>query len=79
MTTRPTKELGDLHQRFGGKCFHCGGLTLLTVIRCPRQATRDHYIPRSKGGGDGKNIVLACYQCNSRKRNKILPRGARQS
>jgi hypothetical protein len=26
--------------------------------------TRDHYHPRSRGGQDHGNIVLACYACN---------------
>lgn len=29
--------------------------------------TADHVIPRVLGGGEGANIVLACFECNNRK------------
>lgn len=33
----------------------------------------DHFIPKSKGGSDSKkNFVLACFYCNSAKRNKVF-------
>lgn len=64
---RPTSELRDLHKRFAGRCYHCRRVTLLTLVRCPMQATRDHLIPRSKGGGEGENVVLSCYKCNQDK------------
>lgn len=32
-------------------------------------ATRDHVLPKSKGGGGGGNIVPACPTCNHRKGN----------
>lgn len=36
----------------------------------PQQmATREHKIPKSRGGGDGVNVVWACYQCNETKGN----------
>lgn len=41
-----------------GECHYCGG----------KATTRDHIVPRSKGGKNGNgNIVPACYQCNKRK------------
>ena len=30
-------------------------------------ATRDHKTPKSRGGGSGDNIVLACQPCNTDK------------
>jgi hypothetical protein len=34
--------------------------------------TRDHYIPRSRGGGtDWDNIVLACARCNESRGNAM--------
>lgn len=33
--------------------------------------TKDHFIPKSKGGGLGMNVVLACHSCNNRKGNSI--------
>lgn len=47
------------------KCFYCG-----TDIRIG--ATRDHYIPITKGGSDFiSNIRGACLPCNVRKHNKL--------
>jgi 5-methylcytosine-specific restriction endonuclease McrA len=40
-----------------GACHYCGDLA----------TTRDHVIPRSKGGGGAGNIVPACEPCNRRK------------
>lgn len=31
--------------------------------------TWDHKIPKSKGGGKGRNLVLACRRCNQEKRD----------
>ena len=39
-----------------------------------RRATRDHVIPRSKGGPDAlSNLRLAHYSCNSRRGDKPVP------
>jgi len=54
-----------------GMCIWCGRQTVLPKKRRmagfkPRAATRDHILPRSKGGGnDWQNIVCACYKCNT--------------
>jgi 5-methylcytosine-specific restriction endonuclease McrA len=43
-------------------CFYCG------KALSRRRATKDHVIPRSKGGSNTqKNIVDACRKCNSEK------------
>lgn len=44
------------------KCYYCGvPLTL-------KSATKDHRIPRCRGGSDSiKNIVPACLACNQKK------------
>jgi hypothetical protein len=56
-----------------GKCFYCE-----RQMKPPRlpfhgydglAATREHRIPRSRGGGNGRNVVLACADCNSLKGN----------
>ena len=48
-------------------CFYCGK----TLSRS--KATKDHIIPRSKGGGDSQhNIVDACRKCNTEKGNLLL-------
>lgn len=45
-------------------CLHCGSAT---------QLTKDHLIPRSRGGdGDAENIVTCCASCNSSKGNADL-------
>ena len=46
-----------------GPCFYCG----------EPGTSRDHVIPRSKGGSDEpSNVVIACQWCNSSKRNRTL-------
>lgn len=42
-------------------CFYCRTKIPIT------QSTLDHVIPRSKGGKGGRNLVLACKQCNTLK------------
>jgi len=38
-----------------------------------RLMTKDHIIPKSKdGSNDLKNLQTMCYECNSKKGNKIL-------
>jgi len=51
--------------RHPGKCFYCE--------REFNWLTRDHVLPRSKGGKAKNNIVLACQRCNSYKANWTLP------
>ena len=52
-----------------GKCHYCHHrMTLDFNFLC--SATRDHVIPRSKGGPDHhSNIVCACLRCNQLKAN----------
>jgi 5-methylcytosine-specific restriction endonuclease McrA len=46
----------------GMRCFYC--LEPLTL----QEATKDHKLPRSRGGGDRiGNIVPACAPCNQKK------------
>lgn len=41
----------------GGRCLYC--------VRVPKLATLDHVIPRSRGGrDDAENLVAACDECN---------------
>jgi len=40
-------------------CFYCGD--------AEKEMTRDHFIPKSHGGGKGKNLVTACKACNRAK------------
>lgn len=70
---RPSTGLVILWQKFTGRCYHC---RIKTVLLPPKlagdlAATRDHLIPRSRGGGGGKNIVLSCFRCNNDKNDKM--------
>lgn len=44
-------------RRDRGHCRYCGA----------EAATKDHVVPRTHGGGQYRNIVLACWRCNKRK------------
>jgi hypothetical protein len=49
---------------YQGRCFYC------KRALCYREATTDHFIPRSKGGANSTaNRVLACTDCNTAKRD----------
>lgn len=55
-----------------GLCFHCGKPMLPTVCRKDGQThdagwTREHVVPKSLGGRNDKNIVLAHLGCNMRR------------
>ena len=53
--------------REGGKCAYCGKPMSL------RTTTREHVVPRSKGGGDGLlNVVACCGGCNGKKADMTL-------
>lgn len=57
-------SLDALMVRDGYRCWLCG----LPVTR--RRATRDHVIPRSKGGKNrASNLRLAHRRCNQRRGN----------
>lgn len=70
---RGTKQLKRLRKRFGGRCFYCR--VDLTLPREPNsrkktRVTRDHLIPKSRGGRQGNpNVVAACYACNNLRGN----------
>lgn len=54
-----------LFARDGQMCMYCGVET--------RNLTRDHLVPKSRGGRDAwENVVAACYKCNHRKGNRLL-------
>lgn len=51
----------------GRQCVYCKKPLEL------KEATKDHVIPKSKGGASGQhNIVISCEPCNHRKANKPL-------
>ena len=55
----------NVYTRDKGRCQYCN-------ITLPRpKATYDHVIPRDMGGKTKwDNIVIACFECNQRKRNR---------
>jgi 5-methylcytosine-specific restriction endonuclease McrA len=72
------KGLHSLAKRYMWRCYYCREMTHCATCepRIPRQraATRDHYYPRSRGGGSqAVNIVLACFQCNQLKADSATP------
>jgi hypothetical protein len=59
-------NLRQLYHIYGGECQYCLKKIPYTT------ATRDHLIPRSRGGGNSDdNIVLSCKKCNTKKSNKF--------
>jgi len=59
-------NLRQLYHIYGGECQYCLKAIPYTA------ATRDHLLPRSKGGGNADdNIVLSCKKCNTKKSNKF--------
>lgn len=63
-----SKPLERIHSDFKGICALCGRYVEL------KDASRDHIIPRSMGGGNGRdNIQLTHKTCNNRKGNEVYP------
>jgi 5-methylcytosine-specific restriction endonuclease McrA len=57
-----------LYSAQDGKCFYCNKKMLTNQMT---DITRDHLVPLSKRGSkSGKNIVLACFECNSKKADR---------
>lgn len=53
----------NLIARDQGRCAYCGG----------KADTIDHVVPRSRGGQDcWENVVAACRDCNNRKAARLL-------
>ena len=58
-------QLTVLRRKFGNQCHYCGN-TCNTKANSPRQATKEHVVPRTYGGANNiRNYVLACSQCNN--------------
>lgn len=64
----------DLWESQKGLCFYCERRLIKPFSarrkdggQPGRMATFDHVIPKSRGGGRGENLVLACYKCNHEK------------
>jgi 5-methylcytosine-specific restriction endonuclease McrA len=60
-----------LFLRDGHRCAYCGRHR--RELRARERLTRDHLLPRSKGGVDEwLNVVTACSSCNHRKDDRLL-------
>jgi 5-methylcytosine-specific restriction endonuclease McrA len=60
----------NLFLRDGYRCAYCGRRREELGPR--ERLTRDHLIPRSKGGADAwLNVVTACSSCNHRKDDRL--------
>lgn len=58
---KPNPELEKRYREQGSCCFYCG-------IKIPYElVTRDHVLPKSKGGTFPNNSVFACKKCNGTK------------
>ena len=56
----------------GKKPRFCRYCSVLLTKSGPTKATKDHVVPRSKGGSNARyNIVMACYACNQAKDDSI--------
>jgi 5-methylcytosine-specific restriction endonuclease McrA len=65
-----------LFLRDGHRCAYCGRHRRELGAR--ERLTRDHLLPRSKGGADEwLNVVTACSSCNHRKDDRLLPKVGR--
>lgn len=59
------EEWETILSRYDYQCFYCGSKD--------RKLTKDHVIPKSKGGEDiAANIVPACWPCNRRKWTRLV-------
>jgi len=66
------KQIVDLFNQQKGLCYYCEKPMTLDLGHW-NTATRDHVIPKSKGGpSKAWNIVAACHLDNQRKSNKPL-------
>ena len=60
-----------LFLRDGHRCVYCGRAKQALGAR--ERLTRDHLVPRSKGGADEwLNVVTACSSCNHRKNDRLV-------
>ena len=64
---KPPLSNRALFERDNWQCLYCGKFFDST------QLTRDHIVPRSRGGRDTwENVVAACRRCNQHKGNRSL-------
>lgn len=63
----PTLTNASLFARDNHQCMYCGSRSMRKTL------TRDHVVPKSKGGVDNwVNVVAACRRCNQFKGDNLL-------
>jgi 5-methylcytosine-specific restriction endonuclease McrA len=66
-----------LFLRDGHRCVYCGRHR--SELGCRERLTRDHLVPRSKGGVDEwLNVVTACSSCNHHKDSRLVQDAGRR-
>lgn len=71
--TQWTVELDKLLREQQQACVVCGISNQESLIRYDKRLSIDHVTPFSKGGIlKPGNVVMLCYSCNSRKKDKTL-------
>jgi 5-methylcytosine-specific restriction endonuclease McrA len=64
---RRQKGGNQYRSRARAHCFYCRTTFNWDDPQSEFYPTWDHKIPKSKGGGKGRNLVLACRRCNQEK------------
>lgn len=68
----PAHGVGALDQADGKSCPYCG-TAMVTRKGGERRPTRDHVLPRCRGGTIGAdNILVVCFTCNGDKGDRTL-------
>lgn len=70
-------DLAELFYKQRGLCYWCKGAMSLDCSNDDRSATREHLIPKSRGGKTfvkksgrrQRNVVAACKKCNNSRGN----------
>ena len=66
-----SRKRSELYESQHGLCFYC-----FRQLKTSSHAVLEHAVPKSKGGGNGDNIVLACPLCDKLKNNFGSPEEA---
>lgn len=68
------KGVASLVYQNNGKCYYCIQPVEAFSLTHPRYPTRDHKIPKARGGSNAnENKVLCCFACNRTKSDMTEP------